>query len=64
MNQTLRDKAWKVFEIAACTALVWFVVIDWKSFLAWLFDSGAIFAAAVIPLLLLAIVLLAIERND
>jgi hypothetical protein len=64
MNQILRDKAWKVFEITFCIALIWLVVIDWKSFLAWLFDSWVIFAAAVIPLLLLAIVLLAIERND
>jgi uncharacterized membrane protein YbhN (UPF0104 family) len=64
MNQTLKDKAWKLFEIAFCVALVWLVIIDWKAFLAWLSDSVLIFAAAVIPLLLLAILLFAIEKND
>ena len=64
MNPALKDKAWKLFEISLCIALVWLVVTDWKPFLAWLFDSVMILAAAVIPLILLAIVLFAIERND
>ena len=59
MNPTFRDKALGLVEIAfPIIALVWLVAINWKSFLAWLFDSAAIVAAAVIPLVLLTIVLL------
>ena len=64
MNQTLKDRAWKLVEIIFPVALVWFVVTHWKSFLAWLFNSATILAAAVIPLLLLAFLLFALERNE
>jgi hypothetical protein len=33
-------------------------VFDWKSFLAWLFDSVSIVLEAVVPLVLLAILFL------
>jgi predicted membrane channel-forming protein YqfA (hemolysin III family) len=66
MNQTLKDKAWKLVEITFYVAVVLLVVvdIDWKSFLAWSLDSALIVAEAVIPLFLLAVLLFVIERND
>jgi hypothetical protein len=64
MNQTLKDKAWKLFEIGFYAVLVWLVVVDWKSFLTWSLDSVVIVAEAVIPLLLLAVLLFVIEKND
>jgi hypothetical protein len=65
MNQTQKDKAWKLFGIAfPIVALVCVVVIDWKSFLAWLFDSTSILLEAVVPLVLLAILFFALERHD
>jgi len=65
MNPTLRDKTWKLFEIALpVIALISVVVFDWKSFLAWLFDSVSIVLEAVVPLVLLAILFFALERDD
>jgi hypothetical protein len=65
MNPTLKDKAWKLSEIALpIIALIWVVAIDWKSFVAWLFDSVSIVLEAVIPIVLLAILFFALERND
>jgi len=65
MNQTLKDKAWKLFGIAfPIFALVGIIVLDWKSFFGWLFDSVSIVLEAVVPLVLLAILFFVLERND
>jgi hypothetical protein len=63
MNRTLKDRAWRLFEVAVPATLVLLVVIHWKSFLVWLFDSGMVVAEAVIPLLLLAVLLFATEKS-
>jgi hypothetical protein len=35
MNPALKDKAWKLFEIAFYVGLAIFVILDWKSFVSW-----------------------------
>jgi hypothetical protein len=59
-----KDKARKLFEIAfPIIALILIVAVDWKSFVAWLFDSASIVLETVVPLVLLAILFFALERN-
>ncbi len=55
MNQTLKDKAWKVFEIAFYVALASFVLIRWKSFLDWLVWYVADLVKGIIFLMLIAV---------
>ena len=33
MNQTAKDRAWKLFEIAFYAAFAWYLVTRWKSIL-------------------------------
>jgi hypothetical protein len=64
MNQILKYRAWKVVEVALPVASCLFIILHWKSVLAWLLDSAMILAEAVIPVLLLAFLLFVLERND
>lgn len=64
MNPTLKDKAWKLFGIVFNAAIVVFLILNWKSVLAWLFDSGLIVLQATLPLIFLAVLFFAIERGD
>lgn len=62
MNQTLKDGAWRVFEIAFYVALGLFVLIHWKPFLVWLIKFVANFVSAYVLLLLLGAVILFIHK--
>ena len=62
MNQTLGDKAWKLFEIAFCVALASFILIRWKSFLDWLVWYVADLVKGII-LLLIVVVLTELIRS-
>ncbi len=62
MNQTQKDKAWKVFEIAFATSLGLFVLIHWKSLLDWFIKYVADLVKAVVLLFLLAAAVLLVRK--
>lgn len=64
MNPTLKDKAWKLFGIVFNVALAVFLILNWKSVLAWLFDSGLILLQAILPLLFLAVLFGSVSNNE
>lgn len=60
MSQTLKDRAWKLFELAFYIGLAVLVLNDWKGFVAWLVHFVAYFIAGVIFWILLVLLL---DRN-
>jgi len=64
MTSGLKDRAWKLIEIAFCVALAWLVLSDWKSFLAWSLGSAVELVIAVLSLLVLAIAFVAIKKPE
>ena len=50
MNQTAKDRAWKLFEIAFYAALASFTIVHWKSFVDWLISLPINFVKDIIDL--------------